>query len=71
MFVSGVQLSDSVVHIRVSILFQILFPCRFSPNSCLHSGRHPSLFPQGRLNTKEDREEEFTAGLGRMEKLGA
>ena len=28
MLVSGVQQSDSVIHLHVSILFQILFPCR-------------------------------------------
>ena len=69
-FISGVQRSDSVVHLHVSILFQILFPFRFSPNSYLHSGHHLSLFPQGRLNTKEDSEEEFTAGLGRTGEAG-
>ena len=30
--VSGVQQSDSVIHIHVSILFQILFPFRLSDN---------------------------------------
>ena len=30
--VSGVQQSDSVIHIHVSILFQILFPFRLSQN---------------------------------------
>ena len=32
MLVSGVQQSDSVLHIRVSILFQILFPVRLLQN---------------------------------------
>ena len=32
MFVSGVQQSDSVIHIHVSILFQILFPFRLLHN---------------------------------------
>ena len=30
--VSGVQQSDSVVHIHVSVLFQILFPFRLLQN---------------------------------------
>ena len=30
--VSGVQQSDSVIHIHISILFQILFPCRLLHN---------------------------------------
>ena len=30
--VSGVQHSDSVIHIHVSILFQIIFPCRLLQN---------------------------------------
>ena len=32
MIVSGVQQSDSVIHIHVSILFQILFPFRLLHN---------------------------------------
>ena len=32
MLVSGVQQSDSVIHIHVSILFQILFPFRLLHN---------------------------------------
>ena len=32
MLVSGVQQSDSVIHIHVSILFQILFPFRLLQN---------------------------------------
>ena len=31
-FVSGVQQSDLVIHIHISILFQILFPCRLLQN---------------------------------------
>ena len=31
-FVSGVQHSDSVIHIHIYILFQILFPYRLSQN---------------------------------------
>ena len=31
-FVSGVPQSNSVIHINVSILFQILFPFRFIQN---------------------------------------
>ena len=33
--VSGVQQSDSVVHIHVSVLFKILFPFRLSHKSSL------------------------------------
>ena len=33
--VSGIQQSDSVIHIHVSLLFQILFPFRFSLNKYL------------------------------------
>ena len=33
MLVSGVQQSDSVIHIHVSILFQILFPFRLLQNT--------------------------------------
>ena len=36
--VSGVQQSDSVIHINVSILFQILFPFRL-----LHNTKQSSL----------------------------
>ena len=32
MLVSGVQQSDSVIHIHVSILFQILFPIKLLKN---------------------------------------
>ena len=32
MLVSGVQESDSVIHVHVSILFQILFPFRLLHN---------------------------------------
>ena len=32
MFVSGIQQSDSVIHIHVSILFQVLFPFRLFQN---------------------------------------
>ena len=32
MLISGVRLSDSVIHIHVSISFQILFPFRLSQN---------------------------------------
>ena len=39
MFVSGEQRSDSVIHIHVSILFQILFPFRL-----LHNIEHSSVF---------------------------
>ena len=38
MLVSGVQQSDSVIHTRVSILFQVLFPFRL-----LHSIEQSSL----------------------------
>ena len=37
MLVSGVQQSDSVIHIHVSILFQILFPFRLLHNIEQHS----------------------------------
>ena len=35
--VSGVQQSDSVIHIHIFILFQILFPLRLLQNNELHS----------------------------------
>ena len=30
--VSGVQLSDSVIHKYISILFQVIFPCKLVQN---------------------------------------
>ena len=30
--VSGVQLSDSVIHKHISILFQVIFPCKLVQN---------------------------------------
>ena len=49
MIVSGVQHSDSVIHIHVSILFQILVPFRLLHNTCQsqtpNSSHHHSLPP--------------------------
>ena len=39
MTVSGIQQSDSVIHIHVSILFQIIFPFRL-----LHNIKQSSLY---------------------------
>ena len=33
MLLSGIQQSESVIHIHTSILFQILFPCRLLQNT--------------------------------------
>ena len=45
-FVSGVQQSDSVIHMHIPILFQILFPYKILPASSGLSGTPSKADPR-------------------------